>query len=314
MIENVSKDEQTTKTSCKLLKPNGFRIVVRLLHAADALENGRHYTVWLATVIILSLNGESLQVAMNNAKVMSVSLTGGSTSSYPSCVPELLPTCSSIQKFIVCFTMSPSRWLLFALALHAAVCGAMFSKRKRVNDFECNDGSRTKRRVEDLFLRNVISGEDAQELLMDGVRDGLSRPHELTNLASGTKKNVARNLRRKILKPHKKTWPAPYVASIRVWDRKKGREVRKPLPILLPHELVGNLLREHSPETLTQQTWMDPTTSSHLERAKSELGLATAQPLLGLGLWMDGVPCNWDRTDSLEVFSLNLPGISRSHC
>ena len=30
--------------------------------------------------------------------------------------------------------------------------------------------------------------------------------------------------------------------------------------------------------------------------------------LLGLGLWGDGVPCNWDRTESVETLSLNLPG------
>ena len=217
------------------------------------------------------------------------------------------------KTFIVFFTMSPSRWLLFALALHAALCGAMFSKRKRINGFETNDGSRMRRRIEDMFLRNAISGEEAQNLLLDGARDGLPRAHELKYLAGGGKNKIARNLRRRIMKPHKAYWPAPYVASIRVWDRKKGCEVRKPLPILLPHEIVGSLLRFNSIETLTQQTWMDPTTSSHLEKAKSELGLATAQPILGLGLWMDGVPCNWDRTDSLEVFSLNLPGISRSH-
>ena len=46
------------------------------------------------------------------------------------------------------------------------------------------------------------------------------------------------------------------------------------------------------------------------KNAKSELGVATTEPILALGLWMDGVPCNWDRTDSLEVFSLNFPGIS----
>ena len=30
--------------------------------------------------------------------------------------------------------------------------------------------------------------------------------------------------------------------------------------------------------------------------------------MVPLGLWGDGVPCNWDRTESVEVVSLNLPG------
>ena len=32
--------------------------------------------------------------------------------------------------------------------------------------------------------------------------------------------------------------------------------------------------------------------------------------MTGIGLHGDGVPCNWDRTQSSEVFSMNLPGIS----
>jgi len=35
-----------------------------------------------------------------------------------------------------------------------------------------------------------------------------------------------------------------------------------------------------------------------------------ATELLGLGLWGDGIPCNWDRTESVEVVALNLPGLA----
>ena len=31
--------------------------------------------------------------------------------------------------------------------------------------------------------------------------------------------------------------------------------------------------------------------------------------LLGCGLWLDGVPCNFDRSRSLQVVSLSLPGL-----
>ena len=31
-------------------------------------------------------------------------------------------------------------------------------------------------------------------------------------------------------------------------------------------------------------------------------------PMVPIGLWGDGVPCNWDRTESVEVVSMNLPG------
>ena len=49
---------------------------------------------------------------------------------------------------------------------------------------------------------------------------------------------------------------------------------------------------------------LDPKSQEQLLRMQTPHG----SPLLALGLWGDGVPCNWDRTESVEVFSLNLPG------
>ena len=31
---------------------------------------------------------------------------------------------------------------------------------------------------------------------------------------------------------------------------------------------------------------------------------------MSLGLWCDGVPCNWDRNKSIETVSLNFPGLA----
>ena len=45
---------------------------------------------------------------------------------------------------------------------------------------------------------------------------------------------------------------------------------------------------------------------SRLEKARKEL--ATPE-LLGIGMWGDGVPCNWDRTKSIETLVLSFPGI-----
>ena len=49
---------------------------------------------------------------------------------------------------------------------------------------------------------------------------------------------------------------------------------------------------------------MDPLTERHLRTAEAQAGL----PLLPLGLWGDGAPTQWDREESIETFSLNLPG------
>ena len=37
------------------------------------------------------------------------------------------------------------------------------------------------------------------------------------------------------------------------------------------------------------------------------------QDLIGFGLHGDGVPCNYDRTESVTVISLNLPGVPGKH-
>ena len=31
---------------------------------------------------------------------------------------------------------------------------------------------------------------------------------------------------------------------------------------------------------------------------------------MGVGLWLDGVPCNWDRSESVKCVTLNMPGLS----
>ena len=49
---------------------------------------------------------------------------------------------------------------------------------------------------------------------------------------------------------------------------------------------------------------MSTDTKAHVNMCSAKLG----KPVLGLGLWTDGVPCNWDRSQSLECFSLFFPG------
>ena len=77
-----------------------------------------------------------------------------------------------------------------------------------------------------------------------------------------------------------------------------------PLPFILPHELAHHLLQENSPDTLAGQNGMSSDTRKHM----AEVASAIPGPLLGIGIWADGVPCNWDRSESLEVVSIFFPG------
>ena len=76
------------------------------------------------------------------------------------------------------------------------------------------------------------------------------------------------------------------------------QEAVVPLPLLLPHELIEMLL-------LLCQDGTCMETRQHLQNTCDKLRVPE---ILGSGLWLDGVPCNWDRTASLEV-DMSLPGL-----
>ena len=101
-------------------------------------------------------------------------------------------------------------------------------------------------------------------------------------------------------------WPATYDTAIPVWDPKKGELVERTVSFLLPHELVASLGKTSNLQKLLSKEGFDPKTLEALRQCEESAG-GTA--LLGLGLWGDAVPCNWDRTESLQVFSINCPGL-----
>ena len=83
------------------------------------------------------------------------------------------------------------------------------------------------------------------------------------------------------------------------------------VPFLLPHELIYCFLHHGADiEKLLSVSYMGEESKANLERAKAELGV---ERLIGLGLWGDGAPCNWDRTKSLEVLALSFPGLEDNH-
>jgi len=81
----------------------------------------------------------------------------------------------------------------------------------------------------------------------------------------------------------------------------------KKLAINLPLELVEMLAKFGEKAALLETDGMEPRTKDHLEQVKAELGTLD---LLGLGIWIDGVPYNYDRSESLEAVAMNLPGLS----
>lgn len=59
------------------------------------------------------------------------------------------------------------------------------------------------------------------------------------------------------------------------------------MKFLLPHEILLMIAKKSNKEVLYSKQRLDPKTASHLEYAQTQ----SAETLLAVGLWGDGVPC-----------------------
>ena len=156
--------------------------------------------------------------------------------------------------------------------------------------------------VADLLFTNELSAARCQELLKDARAQGCKHLGRLTR--RGTDKNIKRSLHRALSRNC--GWPPVYNAPVRVWDTKGQCEMTVQLPLLLPHEVVAAFAEKNDCQQLFEEAGMCAASRRHLDCMKSSL---SATSLLGVGFWLDGCPCNWDRTESLEVLTMSFPGL-----
>ena len=156
--------------------------------------------------------------------------------------------------------------------------------------------------IEDLASANLISANRCQRLLQQAAEAGLSELRSRKPTPSS--KNAATAFKRRKLT--KSFWPDVYVFKAPVWDRKQQATVTEDLAMWLPLDLLEMIWDLGLPEIILQTDHMDAQTKEHLDALKTELGLPD---LLGFGLHGDGVPNNYDRTESCHVLSINLPGV-----
>ena len=163
--------------------------------------------------------------------------------------------------------------------------------------------------VTDMFAENAVSAARATVLLHKAKRAGMKLATRfIKRIPGNTKKktkNMARNLRKSLRKNDK--WPDPYWFDARVWDRKLDKEVIKKICILLPSEVLETIWKFGLKEVLLGTGNYDKLTKHHHEWMKQQLNV---QELLGFGFHGDGVPCNYDRTESVMLTSINLPGLT----
>lgn len=154
---------------------------------------------------------------------------------------------------------------------------------------------------------NDIAG--ASEASASRASRGFQEEALLSNLRKNLQRkgkndcNLRRSMKRNLLKSVK--WPKLYVQDVRCWDPKTEKEELMPLAFILPQEILSLVAEKSDPEVLMSTERMDPLSKAHLQKCEAAAG----EKLLGMGIWGDGVPCQWDRTESVDVLSFNLPGL-----
>ena len=184
----------------------------------------------------------------------------------------------------------------------------MFSKRGRPWEAEALPPDRRLRaNLADLFVSNDVSAARAQSIFADAEASGARNVADLAKAGhtGKHKKNLARDLTRKLLKNSQ--WPRPYNAQVRTWNAKAEKVELQEVPVLLPHEIVWAMTKDESTSEHLLRQQLCTQDQDHLNRVCAEMG-CNPEKTLGLGLWGDGVPYNYDRTASIDIFSLSVPG------
>ena len=184
--------------------------------------------------------------------------------------------------------------LVYFLLLQRAF--TMFSKRPNPNREGRAPKERLKQNLEDLFLGGDVSGIRAHSLFEDASHIEPRQFKKLAKSGAGGKNHIARNLRR--IMSNKSKWPKPYIATLRVWSPKLQRETLASVPMLLPHELMHALLKANDLQDLSCTDRLANSVKVHLQKCRDTM---QDQTVVALGLWGDGVPCNWDRSQSVEA-------------
>ena len=183
----------------------------------------------------------------------------------------------------------------------------MFQKRAGPDYEECDTASkRLKSNLADLFLSNDISGSRAQSAFEDAAAAGLRVFSRLAGSkhAKSKFKNASRNLKRKLLKASK--WPDIFKYKVRVFDPKTQTTKQVFVPFLLIHEVLLCMTKRTSIETLSRIDGLSKPAKDHMAWVVSQMGHSKIIPL---GLWGDGVPCNFDKSQSVEMLLWSLPGM-----
>ena len=153
-----------------------------------------------------------------------------------------------------------------------------------------------------LVAENSVAATTIRDLTR-GVRDvAPGALPQLPRSSARTDSNAQRNFARAFLRGS--VWPRVYWARVRCLHPRTDSVRYEWIAFGLPHEYLCRLSRRSAVNVLGDRRGLDPVTERHMRSAETQAGVR----LLPLGLWGDAAPTQWDRNESIETLSLNLPG------
>ncbi len=164
----------------------------------------------------------------------------------------------------------------------------------------------------DLMLSNEISFRRGRRVCANAIKSGSQGVSDVAATGNNGKnlKNVARDALRLFLK--KRKWPPIYMASITGVDPITLSEKRMQVPFWLPHELIYILeTKSLDPKGLKSRQALDRKAEDHFQKCCKACQVE-ASSCYSVGMWIDGVPFNNDRSKSIEVGALFLPGLQKN--
>ena len=191
----------------------------------------------------------------------------------------------------------------YAYKMHRSVWLKMFSRNRQPSSSSHAPAWQVfQEDIEDLYAENLVSGQRIAKVLDKAAKAGIAEISP--KLRKTTGKNQARAITKGKLKWSK--WPDYYWFPCRLRDRRTNTTYTQDIPINLPLEILEVLWELGDAAVLSSESNLDTAGKKHMQWMRQALGVSQ---LLGWGLHGDGVPCNYDRTESVVMMSLNLPGM-----
>ena len=163
----------------------------------------------------------------------------------------------------------------------------------------------------DLMLSNEISFKRGRRVCANAIKSGSTGVSDVARAGNHGKnlKNVARDALRLFLKRSK--WPPVYMAKITGVDPITLEEKQMQIPFWLPHELIFILeSKSLDPKGLKSRQNLDHKAEKHFQKCCKACQVE-ASSCYSVGMWIDGVPFNNDRSKSIEVGAFNFPGLQK---